>query len=628
MLADETIDRVRREARIVAIVGERVKLTQRGRSHLGLCPFHKEKSPSFNVNEERGFYHCFGCGASGDSIKFLRELEGLSFIDAVRYIAERQGIEVVETGSDAERREQGEARRRREELFLAGETAAQFFERQLLTHPLAHHAVAELARRGLDPKVTEGPMADALRGFRIGYAPYGWDGLARHLRDAGSGVRAAEAVGLLVPRKTGVGHYDRFRHRLMFAIVDLDGKIVGFSGRALTEPTPDELTAAGIESTGTSGEPPAKYLNSPESPIYKKREAVFGLWQARNSVRREDRALLVEGNFDVVSLHARGITNVVAPLGTAFTPEQAKQLRRFSSHVTLFFDGDSAGRRAVRASREPCKEAGLLANVATLPEGKDPDDLVRSDGPEGVLRTVKSARSLLEHLIEVTLDQTFAANDAHGLSARIHEVAELIKSEDDPSVRAVGQRHADAVAARLSNGNAATLRAWEAVVRRASAGASVGPAPLAAPPDRARSRDRRLDIGPETLGALLDFPALLELEDVLEAISDAEGETALAIAALRQDPSLVANPEQLLAKLPVSIHPFAAARLAAPRHQSMEDAKAELLGNVEKLNRLELSRHKSEVMEELTRVQASGDFDREMALLGERARRVRVRHGL
>jgi DNA primase len=472
-------------------------------------------------------------------------------------------------------------------------------------------------------------MADALRGFRLGYAPFGWDGLARHLRDAGSAVRAAESVGLLVPRKKGPGHYDRFRHRLMFAIVDLEGKIVGFSGRALEEPSEEELRKAGLESTGTTGDPPAKYLNSPESPIYKKREAVFGLWQARSSVRREDRAVIVEGNFDVVSLHARGITNVVAPLGTAFTPEQAAQIRRFSSHVTLFFDGDAAGRRAVRAAREPCREAGLLASVATLPEGKDPDDLVRTAGAEGVARTVKSARSLLEHLIEATLDGGLSTSDARASAAKIHAVAELIKSEDDPAVRALAERHADAIAERLGIGDARTFRALAAVVQRASIEGSGprGPA-MVAPPERARSRDRRLDIGLEILGAILDFPALLESEDVLEAVSLAEGDAALALAALRHEPELVGNPEHLLAKLPRSIHPFAAARLAAPRHQSMDDAKAELLGNVEKLNRLELSRHKSEVMEELTRVQASGDFDREMVLLGEQARRVRERHGL
>ena len=629
MIADETIDRVRREARIVAIVGERVKLTQRGRSHIGLCPFHKEKTPSFHVNEERGFYHCFGCAASGDAIKFLRELDGLSFVDAVRFIAERQGIEIVETGSDAERREQSEARRRKEELFTAGEVAAQFFERMLASHPLAHIAVAELARRGLDAHATEGPVAEALRAFRIGYAPYGWDRLAKHLRDTGAPVRAAEGVGLLVPRKNSPGHYDRFRHRLMFAIVDLDGKIVGFSGRALAEPSAPELAAAGIEAIGDGGEPPAKYLNSPESSVYKKREAVFGLWQARQEVRREDRVLVVEGNFDVVSLHARGITNVVAPLGTAFTTEQARKLKRYSQHVTLLFDGDNAGRRAARAAREPCREAGLLANVASLPEGRDPDEIVKEGGPEAIRRFVKSAKSLLEHLIESALDTNASAGDAHALAARVHAVAELIKSEDDPAVRALAERHADTVAERLGIGDVRSFRALASVVQRASAGDDAPSAKsVPPPPERARSRERRRDIGLEIFGALLDFPSLLDSAEVLDAIGAVEGEVAVGIAALRQQPELAQSPEHLLAKLPPSIHPFAGLRLAAPRHQSADDARTELLGNVDKLKRLELSRHKSEVIEELARVQATGDFDREMALLGEQARRARERHRL
>ncbi len=625
MIAEETIDRVRREARIVAIVGERVKLVKRGRSHVGLCPFHKEKTPSFHVNDERGFYHCFGCGASGDSIKFLRELDGLSFVDAIRHVAERQGIEVVETGSDDERKQHAEARRRRDELFSAGEVAASYFEKMLATHPLARFAVDELVRRGLDPRAPAPAVAEALRAFRIGYAPYGWDGLAKHFRDTSSSVRAAEAVGLLVPRKRGPGHYDRFRHRLMFAILDLDGKIVGFSGRSLSEPTDAELRSAGLEALGASGEPPAKYLNSPESPIYKKREAVFGLFQARQSIRREDRTVVVEGNFDVVSLHARGITNVVAPLGTAFTTEQAKQLRRFSENVTLLFDGDAAGRRAVRASREPCREAGLVPSVGTLPEGQDPDDLARKGGAEAIARVVRSARSLLEYLIEATLDGAFAAGDAHARAARIHAVAELIKSEDDPAVRALAERHADAIAERLGIGDARTFRALAQVVQRAVTGDQKGPSPAGAPPpERARSRQRRNEIDLEILGAVLDFPALLESADVADAIAMVEGDAVAGIAAVRHNPDLVRAPEQLLAKLPGSIHPFAAARLAAPRHQSVDDAKAELLGNVEKLKRLELSRHKSEVVEELSRAQATGDFEREVALLQERLRRARA----
>jgi len=629
MIADETIDRVRREARIVAIVGERVKLTQRGRSHLGLCPFHKEKTPSFNVNEERGFYHCFGCSASGDAIKFLREMDGLSFVEAVRYIAERQGIEILETGSEDERREYAEARRRRDELFAIGDVAAQYFEKMLRAHPFAHYAVAELRRRGLDPALREGPVAEALSAFRIGYAPYGWDGFVRHAKESGASLRAAEAVGLVVPRKKGPGHYDRFRHRLMFAILDLEGKIVGFSGRSLEEPSAEDLRAASIEAMGASGEPPAKYLNSPESPVYKKREAVFGLFQARQSVRREERAVLVEGNFDVVSLHARGVTNAVAPLGTAFTVEQAMQLKRYAPRVTLFFDGDSAGKRAARAAREPCREAGLEVSVASPPDGKDPDELVRDGGKEAIVRLVKAARSMLEYLIDSTLEGA-SPGDAQGLGTRIRAAFELIKAEEDPAVRALAERHADSIAERLGIGDARTLAALASVVQRAVAGnpRATSGAAMPAPPERARSRSRRDDIGLEVFGALLDFPELLETPEVLEAAGAIDGDAALSIAALRQSPGLVGNPEQLLAKLPRPIHSFAAARLAAPRHPTMDDARAELLLNVEKLKRLELSRHKFEVIEELARVQASGDFDREMALLKEQARRARESRGL
>lgn len=626
MIADETVDRVRREARIVAIVGERVKLTKRGRSYVGLCPFHKEKTPSFHVNEERGFYHCFGCAASGDAIKFVREVDGLSFVDAVRSIAERQGIEVVETGSDDERRQHAEARRRRDELFGANEAAALFFEKMLAAHPFAGYAVDELRRRGLDTAGSDERVAAALRAFRIGYAPHAWDALSRHLRDVKVELRAAESVGLVVPRKRGPGYYDRFRHRLMFAIIDVDGKIVGFSGRALPEPSDAELRSAGIE-PAPAAEPPAKYVNSPESPIYRKREAAFGLFQARQAIRREDRAVLVEGNFDVVSLHARGIENVVAPLGTAFTPEQAKLIRRFSQRVTLLFDGDSAGRRAALAAREACRDAGLLASVATLPEGRDPDDIARVEGPDAIARIVKASKSMIEYLIESTLDGTFRAADAEARARRIHQVAELLKSEDDPAVRALAERHADTIAERLGIGDVRTFRTLASLVQRTILGGQEPRAAThAAPPERARSRERVDDIGLEVLGAVLDFPAILDSPEVLAAVGLVDGVAAAGIAALRQDPRLAQAPELLLAKLPHSIHPFAAARLAAPRHQSMDDAKAELLGNVEKLQRLDLSRQKSGTIEELARMQALGDFDRELALLGEQARRARERH--
>jgi DNA primase len=643
VIAQETIDRIRQQTGVVELIGETVKLVRRGRSHVGLCPFHKEKTPSFHVNEERGFYHCFGCGEHGDIFKFVQQVEGLEFIEAVRRLAERAGVEIVETASDAERRRQADARRRQQDLYEAGDAAAAYFERMLREHSLAKYAHLELAKRELVAEAPTGPIADALQAFRIGYAPHGWDGLTRHLRDAGFGPRAAEAVGLIVPRKSGSGHYDRFRHRLMFAVLDVQGRVIAFSGRTLAEPTNEELAALGLEPGNASGEAAAKYVNSPESPIYRKREAVFGLYQARQALREKQTCVLVEGNFDVVSLHARGIRHVVAPLGTAFTVEQARQIKRFAPAVTLLFDGDGAGRRATKAAREPCAAAGLQVKAASLPDGSDPDDLARQHGAEGVERVLSGAQSLLMYLIGAELDTTFAASDTSGKAARVRGVAELLASETDPVARELAKTFADTMAGRLlqpdelqdASGAArsGTLSALERSMRQALGGAAPNlqaGAPRAEPPDRARSRDRRHEIGLEVIGAILDFPELFEAPELLEGLSYLEGEAALALAALRQCErgGTLPDPEQLLAKLPSSIHPFALARLAAPRHTRLEDARTELGGNVNKLKGLELSRQKSEVARECEQAAKLGDFEHEVALLREQQRRARERHGL
>jgi DNA primase len=637
LIGQETIDRVRQQTGIVSLIGETVKLTQRGRSHVGLCPFHKEKTPSFHVSEERGFYHCFGCSVSGDVFKFVMETEGLAFVDAVRRLAERAGITIVETEDASELRRQAEQRRRQQELYDAMSAAAEFFERMLREHPLAGHAEAELERRGLVAASATDAIADALQAFRIGYAPYGWDTLATHLKAAGISHQAAENVGLLAPRKTGAGHYDRFRHRLMFAVMDLTGRVIAFSGRALSEPEASELHDLGIQSLGTAGaDAPAKYVNSPESPIYRKREAVFGLHQARQALRAKNDCVVVEGNFDVVSLHARGIQNVVAPLGTAFTLEQARLIKRFVPTVTLLFDGDSAGQRAVVASREPCRAAGLSARVATLPAGRDPDDLVRSDGAVALERVIGAARGLLEHLIDRVLEAGFASSDAQARVVAIRQVSELIGAEDE-ATRALAENHANRVAERIAaRAGIADARSFQALrravgegLRRTEAAQSQGSA-RAEPPARARSRDRRGELGLEILGALLDYPELLATQEVVAGIESVEGDAAAAIAALRQalDSGTFASPELILAKLSPSIHPFAAARLAAPRHERLEEARAELLENVKKLRRLELERQKTEVVEELERASREGDFEQEIALLREQMRRARERHGL
>jgi DNA primase len=623
VIGQDTLDRIRRETDLVALIGESLKLSKRGRSFVGLCPFHKEKSPSFHVNPERGFYHCFGCHESGDAIKFVQKLEGLDFIEAVKRLAERTGIEFVDNVSDAERREQAEARRRSEELFEVSDAAAAYFERMLREHPLASFARDELARRSLVPEQPTDSVADALQAFRVGYAPYGWDGLSKHLRDSRSSLSAAQKVGLVLERKSGSGYYDRFRHRLMFAVMDTKGRVVAFSGRVLEEPPGSALSTLGLEAPSESADKPAKYINSPESSIYKKREALFGVHQARQAIREVDRAIVVEGNFDVVSLHARGQKNVVAPLGTAFTPEQATQIKRLTPQIVLLFDGDSAGRRAVRAAREVCQRVGLTAKVATLPDGIDPDELVRTQGRAGLERVLGAARPLLEYLIAGVLDSTFQKDDARGQAARIKEVSDLIATEDDPEVRLMAERYADQMAGALNISDARTFEGLRAALRRSSQAKPAG-GPTLPIASQARSRDRRTEIGFEILGVFFDFPELAE-EQGDEIASLLEGESAAAYAALRQNWSAEAgrDAEDLLAKLPASIHAFARARLAAPKHQKPEDARTELSGNVRQLKALVLSRETKAVAEELGR--GARDFEQETRMLGALFQKARER---
>ena len=350
MIAPETIALVRERTDIVAVIRESVpSLKKRGRSFVGLCPFHQEKTPSFHVNADKGFFHCFGCKESGSAIDFLMKEQGLTFPEAVRSLAERAGIEIEE-----DRRERTEVdiqKKRKEELYSVTQLAAVFFEKMLREHPQRKYALDELARRGVAPseyvdrgeqesfhETEEGTtfqgIDDALQAFRIGYAPAQWDGLAQFLRAQGVSPQAAETVGLLAPRSSSPGHYDRFRHRLMFAVLDTHGRVIAFSGRAL-EAIPSSSTRGDDvtnprKNQGDGEQKVAKYINSPESPIYTKGDHLFGLFQARHAIREDDVAILVEGNFDVFTLHARGMKNVVAPLGTAFPIEQAKLLKRFA----------------------------------------------------------------------------------------------------------------------------------------------------------------------------------------------------------------------------------------------------------------------------------------------------------
>lgn len=620
MIAQETIDKIRDLANIGDIIGESIKLERKGRSLTGLCPFHKEKSPSFNVNEERGFYHCFGCKASGDVFKFVQETEGLSFLEAVRALGAKLGVEIEDDLSSDERKRRDAEKRQEQALFDVNASAAQFFEEMLRTHELAGVAHRELARRGLP---YDGAAAQVLRSFRIGYAPDSWDALTNFLKRSGHDLRAAESVGLIAPRKQGQGHYDRFRHRLMFAVVDLHGRVVAFSGRALPGQGPAE------------DEPPAKYINSPESPIYKKRSTVFGLYQARSALRAKNQCVIVEGNFDVVSLHAQGFTQTVAPLGTAFTLEQGKLIRRFASEVILLFDADQAGRKAAVASRQPAKEAGLSAKVARLPDGSDPDDFARAKGAEGLKNLLDASQGMLDYLISLVLDENFASADAEGQARRIQKVVELLKAEEDPNAAALAERHADRLAGRLGLADGHTFRALRNSIRKSlqvDREAYWERAPALPKPDPATERTQ--GIGRAIVGALLDFPELLESDELFAYSSHMEGDSAAAVAtlkliALQKGGNLAGSAlHEALPRLPDRLQAYAAERLAAPKHLDIESARVELFANLDKLRHMELTRLSSSALSEIERARQEGDYDQELELLRMQEERARRKRGL
>jgi DNA primase len=638
MISPETISLVRDRTDIVALIGETVRLTRKGRSFGGLCPFHKEKTPSFTVSQERGFFYCFGCKESGSAVDFMMKLHGLTFPEAVRDLAERAGIAIEENQSSAQVREANAARRAKDDLYAVNALAAAYFERCLRDgpggHPLAHHAREELARRGLELGDPEGAVADALQAFRVGYAPHAWDGLALYLKQQGVSPLVGERVGLLVPRSTKTGHYDRFRHRLMFAVMDVMGRVVAFSGRALPDPASHELSPE-LPSLDPE-QKPAKYMNSPESPIYTKGDHLFGLYQARQALRTEGEAILVEGNFDVVALHARGLRCAVAPLGTAFTDTQAKLLKRFAPKVVVLFDGDLAGRKATRAARSACREGGLEARVASLPDGSDPDDFTRREGVEAMRRVVQAAPGMLEHFIDDALESTsFGGAALTDQLARIRAVATLLTEENDPGLRSMAKHYADRLSSKLVVlGRSPTdLRQLERLMEQATQGGARSidaPEARELPRDRARSRERVAEIALAVVGAVLDFPVLLEDPEVEVALGTLEGDAALTIAALRRlraSQNEIWGPE-LLAQIPPAIHSFGAGRLASPAFDVPSAAKTVLLENAGKLKRLMLQRENALVVGRLHRDGALGDASSEDDLLREVQRRSREKLGL
>ena len=381
MISEDKIAEIRERAPIAEVIGNYVALKKSGNSLRGLCPFHNEKTPSFYVHPNRGFYHCFGCKASGDIFSFLMHVEGKTFPEVARDLAEQTGVQLPVYDPQREAEFQRN-KKQTERLASLMEKATEYYAAQLQEHADSGIARAEYAERGISE--------ESARKFRLGYAPHGWDSLARFFEREGVSPSDAEAVGLISARRSGRGHYDRFRHRLMFPVTDVHGRVVAFSGRAL----------APVSSMEQQKDPPAKYLNSPENPLYHKGEILYGLHEGRVEIRREDQVVLCEGNFDLVALHQAGFQNALAPMGTAFTDAHAKLIKRFAQKVTFLFDGDKAGRKAVREAYTVVAKVGLSAHVVSLPQGSDPDSFLREQGSESLRTRIVSAPTLIEYLID------------------------------------------------------------------------------------------------------------------------------------------------------------------------------------------------------------------------------------
>lgn len=528
VIAEELIAEIRLRTDLVALIGEYVSLKQRGASFVGLCPFHSEKTPSFHVRRDRQFFHCFGCQEHGDALAFLMRLDGLTFPQAARWLADRAGIDLPES-EEREDQEQRRERERHQRLCALMEVATAFYEAQLQEQRDSSIARAELQARGVQPEIREK--------FRLGYAPLAWDALAKFLEARGHSLTDAEQLGLLARRREGRGYYDRFRHRLMFPVADVQGRIVAFSGRILADPEP----RPGLPPSST--QPAPKYVNSPESPIYKKGELLFGLHAARVDIRRHGWAIVCEGNFDLLALHQAGLGNAVAPLGTAFTAAQAKLLRRFAQRVTLMFDGDNAGRKAVHAAYPLLRAAELTGRVARLPPGDDPDTYLRKHGAAGLSRLVEDALGIIEYVIDAAAAD--AGTDAEARASAIQALGPLLVSVGNPVeielyIQRIAQRFAlsdlGVVKEQLRRGVRGTRESRPANTpqRQSSSGHRVAETKVAGRQERVKLPE--LALQRDLLGALLDKPELFrsDYSQRLRELLTAEDLQAIFSAAAAQ----------------------------------------------------------------------------------------------
>ncbi|MDZ7725754.1 MAG: DNA primase [candidate division KSB1 bacterium] len=400
-IPSEIVDQVRTATDIVHVVSGYLALRQRGRNYFGLCPFHKEKTPSFSVNPDLQIFHCFGCGAGGNVFTFLMKMEGVTFPEAVKQLARDAGVSLPEEADDFREYREKEA------LFYVLNMAADYFK-QSIREDKGATARDYLEKRGITPEDFET--------FSIGYAPQGWDNLIKRAAQRSLKTELLEKAGLVVRNKEG-RYYDRFRGRITFAIKSLSGQVLGFGARRLSEDNSP------------------KYINSPESEIYQKRYILYGLYMARSEIRQQDEVVIVEGYTDFTSLWKSGVRNVVATSGTALTEDHAVLLRRYTTNAVMLYDSDQAGASAALRGGDILLENGLDVKVCSIPQDMDPDDFVRQSTPDAVKRTISEAVPLLEFKI-ATLEHKGKHGSATERANATRQILTSVSRVHDPIRRA------------------------------------------------------------------------------------------------------------------------------------------------------------------------------------------------
>ncbi len=368
-IPEDIIDEIRQRTDLVGLVGEYLKLERRGKNMVGLCPFHNEKTPSFSVSPDKQLYHCFGCGASGNAFSLIMQMENMTFPEAARALAGRAGVTIPERKAPS-----GEDNLK-EKIYKLNELATRFFAYHLNNTESGKKAIEYLQKRGINQETIEL--------FKLGYAPEGWTGFFDFAKKKGAPPDLIVKSGLASPGREK-GHYDRFRNRIIFPIFNLSGKVAGFGGRAL-------------EDGGKSG---PKYLNSPETPVFSKGSILYALNLARDEIRRQKKAVVMEGYTDVITAYQAGIKNSVASLGTSLTAEQGRLLRYQAETVVTAYDSDSAGEAATWRGLAILQSSGCLVQVADLPADTDPDNYIREKGPEHFNKLIDSARPLMEYRLQ------------------------------------------------------------------------------------------------------------------------------------------------------------------------------------------------------------------------------------